>query len=118
LENPPSVLYRRADFPVRFFVFFTERGGLTGEIDGGMIPPMSIAKADQKRRVVLPGARPGDVFEVREDGADAYRLVRLRPPEPAARLTRGQVAARLRSDPLRPKLFALRLVALHHHGRA
>jgi len=75
-----------------------------------MIPLMSIAKADQKRRVVVPGARPGDVFEVREDGADAYRLVRLRPPEPAARLTPGQVAARLRADPLRPKLSSTELL--------
>lgn len=34
-------------------------------------------EADSKRRVMLPGAEPGDVYEVQELGKGRYLLVRL-----------------------------------------
>jgi hypothetical protein len=71
---------------------------------------MSISKADQKRRIVLPHAKPGEVFEVREDGADAYRIIRLRLPPPPAKLTAREVADRLRSSPLRPRMSSANLL--------
>lgn len=44
------------------------------------IPPMKIACADTTKRVVLPGAEPGDVFDVQREGEERYVLVRLRRP--------------------------------------
>lgn len=38
---------------------------------------MSIATADQKRRVVLPGTAPGDVFDVQRGEDGRYVLVKL-----------------------------------------
>ncbi len=37
--------------------------------------------ADAKKRVVLPGAKPGDSFKVEQDGAH-IRLTLLKPAEP------------------------------------
>ena len=52
-------------------------------------PTMKIAQVDTKGRVVLPGAEPGDVFDVQRDGEERYVLVRLhpdaRPAQPAER---------------------------------
>lgn len=42
---------------------------------------MSVTRADTKRRVVLPGARAGDVFDVQRNGEEQYVLVRLKQPE-------------------------------------
>ncbi len=38
-------------------------------------------KADQKRRVVVPDAQPGDVFSCENLGGGRYALVRLTLPE-------------------------------------
>ena len=38
---------------------------------------MKAARADSKRRVLLPGARPGDIFDVQRQGDERFVLVRL-----------------------------------------
>ena len=49
---------------------------------------MSTVKADGKKRVVIPGAAPGDVFDVQRQGDERYVLARLHRPEPARKKTR------------------------------
>ena len=45
--------------------------------------------ADNKKRVVLPGAKAGDVFEFHHQGAAHFLLVKLsRPKKPKARVRR------------------------------
>lgn len=60
--------------------------------------------ADSKKRVVLPTARPGDVFDVQRFGEGQFMLVRLAHPEPKARLTRAQCLSAIAGAPLRPKM--------------
>lgn len=48
--------------------------------------------ADSKRRVIVPGARPGDVFACEEQGNDHFLLVRLtKPAPPRKKITRAEV---------------------------
>ena len=65
---------------------------------------MSTIIADQKKRVVLPNARPGDVFAVNQEPPGRWILVRLLPERPKRRPQAGQVAKALRESPLRPTL--------------
>ena len=65
---------------------------------------MSTIIADQKKRVVLPNARPGDVFAVNQDQAGRWILVRLLPEKPKRRLLSSQVANAMRETPLHPTL--------------
>lgn len=44
---------------------------------------MAIAIADAKKRVVLPTAKPGDVFDIQEQGEGRLLLVRLERPAPS-----------------------------------
>ena len=48
---------------------------------------MPIAKADAKRRVVLPAVKPWDVFDVQNHGDGRLVLVRLERPEPGRHYT-------------------------------
>ena len=43
---------------------------------------MAISTVDAKQRVVLPAARPGDVFDIQSQGEGRLLLVRLDPPKP------------------------------------
>jgi hypothetical protein len=58
-------------------------------------------KADSKKRVVLPGASPGDVYDVQEQGQGRYLLVRLQRPEPNAAIGRRDCLRALDRRPLR-----------------
>lgn len=58
-------------------------------------------KADNKKRVVVPGARPGDVFACEEQGKGRFTLVRLTNGEPPIRKTRAQVRAAIKASKLR-----------------
>jgi hypothetical protein len=44
-------------------------------------------KADSKKRVVLPRAKPGEIYDVQQQGEGRYLLVRLERPEPRPRMT-------------------------------
>lgn len=42
---------------------------------------MKAVRADIKRRVVIPGAKPGDVFDIQRQGDERFVLVRLHRPD-------------------------------------
>lgn len=61
-------------------------------------------KADGKRRVVLPGAHPGDVYDVQVQEEGRYLLVRLERPEPKASMSREDCVRAMDDRPLRPTM--------------
>ncbi len=65
---------------------------------------MSTTTADKKRRVVLPVARPGDVFDFQQQGEGRILLVRLVQPEPKARISRLGCLRAISAAPLRPRI--------------
>ena len=44
-------------------------------------PTMSAFKVDTKKRIVLPGGRPGDVFDIQRQAEGRFLLVRLEKPK-------------------------------------
>jgi hypothetical protein len=60
--------------------------------------------ADSKRRVVMPGARPGDVFACEEKGNGQFLLVRLNKPAPPRKKTRAQVLAAIKESRMKPMM--------------
>lgn len=65
---------------------------------------MSTSTVDSKKRIVLPGGRPGDVFDVQQEQDGRYVLVRLEKPEAPARMSRKACMAAMRAAPLRPAM--------------
>ena len=66
--------------------------------------PTVTTTADSKKRIVLPVARPGDVFDIQRQGDGRFVLLRLTRPEPEARLTRAQCLRAMDAAPLQPKM--------------
>ena len=64
---------------------------------------MPTSRADVKKRVVLPAARPGDVFDIQPQGDDRILLVRLEKPAPGPTMTRARCLQAIASAPLRMK---------------
>jgi hypothetical protein len=62
------------------------------------------ATTDAKKRIVLPAARPGDVFDVQRHGEGRYVLLRLERPEPGGKMTREQCLRAMAGAPLRPTM--------------
>ena len=67
-------------------------------------PTMKIARADTKKRVVIPGAEPGDVFDVQRDGEERYVLVRLHRPAARPRMSRQDCLDAISRSSLSPTL--------------
>jgi hypothetical protein len=65
---------------------------------------MAISTADAKRRVVLPAARPGDVFDIQSQGEGRLLLVRLDLPKPGPKMSRDRCLEAIATAPLRPKV--------------
>ena len=61
-------------------------------------------KADTKKRVIVPGAKPGDVFHYEEQDNGHFLLVRLNKPDPLKKMTRQQVRAAMKSCRLKPTM--------------
>jgi len=61
------------------------------------------AMTDQKRRIVLPGAKPGEVYAVRELAAGHMELSRML-PAPKKRRRRSEVDKVLNSSALTPQM--------------
>lgn len=59
---------------------------------------------DSKKRIVLPTAKPGDLFDVQRQDEGHFILVRLACPEPKARLTQAQCLLAIAAAPLHPKM--------------
>ena len=66
-------------------------------------PTMPISRADAKRRVVLPGAKPGDVFDIQSQGEGRLLLVRLESPKPVPGMRMERCLEAIAAAPLRPK---------------
>src|SRR5215218_7913161 len=65
---------------------------------------MAISTVDAKQRVVLPAARPGDVFDIQSQGEGRLLLVRLERPEPGPRMSMARCLEAIAAAPLRPKM--------------
>ncbi|MGB5295978.1 MAG: hypothetical protein WBP34_13580 [Thermoanaerobaculia bacterium] len=65
---------------------------------------MGTSKIDSKKRIVLPKGRPGDVFDIQQQGEGRYLLVRLEKPEPASRITRQACLEAMTDAPLSPAM--------------
>lgn len=63
---------------------------------------MPITTADNKKRVILPVARPGDIFDVQQQSEGRLLLVRLVKPKPKARMSRADCLRAITAAPLRP----------------
>ncbi len=64
---------------------------------------MKIATIDAKRRLVLPGAIPGEAYAVRESAPGHYELAKVI-PAPRPKPTAKELDALLASAPLTPKM--------------
>lgn len=62
--------------------------------------PTMTSKVDAKRRVVIPGARPGDVYDIQRQGDGRILLVRLERPEPGRGMSRSQCLRAMDEAPL------------------
>jgi transcription termination factor Rho len=62
---------------------------------------MSTSTVDAKKRIVLPGGRPGDVFDIQQQADGRVLLVRLeKPSERAARMSKAACVNAMRKAPL------------------
>jgi hypothetical protein len=57
--------------------------------------------ADNKKRVVLPWVKPGDVFTCEQQDENHFSLARLQPPPPLKRRTRAEVRRALKNSKLK-----------------
>jgi hypothetical protein len=67
-------------------------------------PTMSISTVDAKKRIVLPGGRPGDVFDIQQQAEGRFLLIRLEKPERAARMSQKACMEAMCKAPLQPTL--------------
>lgn len=65
---------------------------------------MATSTADAKRRVVIPVANPGDVFEIQSQGEGRLLLVRLERPELGPGMSMERSLEAIAAAPLRPKM--------------
>lgn len=65
---------------------------------------MPTTTADKKKRVVLPVAHPGDVFDVQQQGEGRVLLIRLVRPDPKARMSRVESLKAMTAAPLLPRI--------------
>lgn len=65
---------------------------------------MATSTVDAKQRVVLPAAKPGDVFDIQTQGEGRLLLVRLERSPPRPGMTMGSCIEAIAAAPLRPKM--------------
>ena len=65
---------------------------------------MSTAKVDSKKRIVLPGGQPGDIFDIQQQAEGRYLLIRLEKPAHAERMSKKACMEAMQKAPLRPKM--------------
>ena len=65
---------------------------------------MGTVRPDGKTRDVVPGARPGDVFDAQRPGEERYVPVRLHRPAPLPGVSREQCLEAMSRSPLRMTL--------------
>lgn len=65
---------------------------------------MSASTVDSKKRIVLPGGCPGDVFDIQQQAEGRFLLIRLEKPEVAQRMSKRACMEAMRKAPLRPTM--------------
>jgi hypothetical protein len=65
---------------------------------------MAISTVDEKQRVVLPAAKPGDVFDIQSQGEGRLLLVRLERPTPGPGMSMESCLKAIAAAPLRPTM--------------
>jgi hypothetical protein len=65
---------------------------------------MSTSTADAKRRIVLPGAKPGDVYDVQRINETQVVLVKLQRPDPPSQKKKVDVLKAISESPLHPSM--------------
>jgi len=68
------------------------------------IPTMKVQTIDTKRRLVLPGAKPGECYAVKESGPGHYELAKVIPAPKKTKPKRAEIDALLVSAGLTPKM--------------
>jgi bifunctional DNA-binding transcriptional regulator/antitoxin component of YhaV-PrlF toxin-antitoxin module len=65
---------------------------------------MATSTVDAKRRVVLPAAKPGDVFDIQSQGEGRLLLVRLEPQQSKPGMSLARCLDAIAAAPLRPRM--------------
>ena len=65
---------------------------------------MPMTRADEKRRVTLPDAAPGDLFDIRTPEKGDFLLVRLPSPASRPRMSRAECLDAMAEAPLDMRL--------------
>jgi len=76
------------------------------------IPTMKVQTIDTKRRLVLPGAKPGECYAVREAGPGHYELAKVIPAPKKTKPKPSEIDALLASAALTPRMNWEQLRAL------
>jgi hypothetical protein len=64
-------------------------------------PTMSTSIVDSKKRIVLQGVSPGDVFDIQQEAEGRFVLVRLEKPERTKKISKEACLESMRKSPLR-----------------
>ena len=62
---------------------------------------MSTYTVDTKKRILLPGGRPGDVFDIQQQAEGRFLLIRLEKPERNEHMSKKACMEAMRKAPLR-----------------
>jgi hypothetical protein len=73
---------------------------------------MKIATIDTKRRLVLPGAQPGETYAVWQDEAGHYELTKVIPAPKKSKNSPRAIDALMKSAALTPRLNSEQLKAM------
>lgn len=65
---------------------------------------MKVQTIDTKRRLVLPGAKPGECYAVKESGLGHYELAKVIPAPKKTKPKRAEIDALFISAGLTPKM--------------
>ena len=65
-------------------------------------PTMSTSTVDTKKRIILPGGRPGDVFDIQQQEEGRFLLIRLEKPLRPKQMSRKACLEAMHKAPLRP----------------
>ena len=65
---------------------------------------MAIGRVDSKKRLRIPTAKPGEVFDIRSEAEGQYILVRLEVPREMPGKTREESLKAIAESPLCPEL--------------
>lgn len=91
-------------FSVQALVFLPSQNEIDSVLQGWDAPTMKILTVDAKRRLILPGASPGECYAVREAGTGHYELAKVVPAAKTPKPTPAEVDALLASFPLTPSM--------------